>query len=158
MNEIIEGVRKSANGYEVLENPPMPPDVWADGGTDVQVMDDGTVVYTATGSVAVPETDAVAHTERCTYRTEDGETIATRSISLLPSNGFDCVPMNRAYETASAFALAAACVEKNRPTPDAHAVEVLAERIRVLADMALNGTLPPLKYSTVNGEIKEVIA
>lgn len=152
MNEILEGVRKSANGYEVVENPPMPLDVWADGGTDVQVLDDGTVVYTATGSVAVPGTDSVAHTERCTYRTEDGETIQTRSISLMPPNGYDCVPLDCADAAAAAFAIAAACVDGNKPTPNAHTVEVLAERIHVLADMALNGTLP-----TVNGDVKEVL-
>lgn len=158
MNEILKGVRKSANGYEVVENPPMPPDAWADGGTDVHVMDDGTVTHTATGGVVVPGTDGVVRAEVCTYRTEDGETIQTRSISLLPANGYDCAPLNRAYAAAAASALAAACVDKNKPTPNAHVVEVLAERIRVMADMALNGTLPPLKYSTVNGEIQEVNA
>ena len=157
MNEILEGVRKSANGYEVVENPSTPPDVWADGGTDVRVMDDGTVVYTATGSVAVPETDAVAHTERCTYRTEDGETIQTRSISLLPASGYDCVPLDCADATAAAFAIAAACVDKNKPTPPAHTVEALAARVKVLANMVLEGTLPPLRYSTVNGDVKEVL-
>lgn len=157
MNEMIAGIRKSTGGYEVIADPPMPYDVWADGGTDVQVMDDGTVVYTATGSVAVPETDAVAHTERCTYRTEDGETIQTRSISLIPPNKYDCIPLDKAHAAAAAFALAAACVDGNKPTPDAHTVEALAARIKVLASMALEGTLPPLRYSTVNGDVKEVL-
>ncbi|MFC2697296.1 MAG: hypothetical protein ACFN09_04705, partial [Bifidobacterium dentium] len=125
-------------------------------GTDVQVMDDGTVVYTATGGVTVPGTDAVAHTERCTYRTEDGETIQTRSISLIPPNKYDCIPLDKAHAAVATFALAAACVDKNKPTPDAHTVEALAARVKVLANMALEGTLPPLRYSTIDGEIKEV--
>ena len=96
MNEIFNEVRKSTGGYEVIADPPMPPDAWADSGIDVQVMDGNTVIRTAAGGVAVPGTDGVVRTEVCNYRTSNRETNQKKAISLLPPNGFDCLPKNSA--------------------------------------------------------------
>lgn len=153
-SSFLDQIRTDGDGYEIIENPPVPDRIWADANTDQwQRPDEEMNVLEFVGGVGIPGIDALVRTEEEIYLPTDGNApVATKAISLVPAADYDCVPMNRAYETASAFALAAACVDKNKPTPDAHTVDALAGRIRVLADMALNGTLP-----TVNGDVKEVL-
>lgn len=134
----IDTIRNSHQGLTISEGPPTPENIWADGGTDVTLEpDERLTVIDHTGGVGVPGSDATVVTRSSVYITPD-ESVRADSIEL-QNPGYDRVPLGTAFDTAAAFALAAACVQDNHPTPDTRAVHALARRFEAMARDVLGG-------------------
>ena len=115
------------------------PVLWADAGMDATYNGDEDIrEFEFVGGVGVPDTEATVITRRVQYVGRD-RALTADSIELQPASGFDSVPMASAYDTAAAFALAAACFEDNRQTPDPEVVRDVAQHLRTWCRSKLAG-------------------
>ena len=115
---------------DTTEELPQLPMIWADAGMDCLDDEDGGKVFEFTGGVGVPETNVCAVTrERYTVNDEGCTTSVTDSFELQG----DPLPLEKAYPTAAAIALAAAGIEANAPTPSADEVNGLAQLLHGFA-------------------------